>query len=456
MNSLAHNATVEIANTPAPNIVNKVMQSIREFASVSELLRLLGAMALLTSMSMFLFQGWSEHNDFERLLMMIAQTVLLGGAGFAMYKGLKENKSARLFFGLSLVSVVTNFTTVGALSFSLFTWDTQTINYPEYARWTLDSMSYLAMGAASILLVSVPLSLFSFSVLSRDANKALTLWFLGLNTLLLLPIREPTVVITIVAAVLYLAYRQLLSPHSHKPLAQWKTMEGKFSRLILFIPLAVMIARSLMWYQSDAYFQLILAVLIYLGLRQTATVLTSKKSTNVLIVLAWFCAIYASISLLLMITQPWFFPSDSWILPVFASTVALASIDLYRIAQSAAMKKVILYVNTLLALGCLMLNHLIMDSSISLLAIIAASIGVILSSWKLGNRFTLMLGTLSALIVPLSSIDHLFQMAMGTGWLGLAIAGGSVIVLASVLDRYGAVLRLRFDTTKTASPGQAA
>ena len=95
--------------------VDRILYSIRNFATVSEALRILGAAILLASMSLFLLQGWNEGNDIRRYLMLLAQTGLLTAAGFALSHGLKETKGARLFFGLALVSIPANFTILGAL-----------------------------------------------------------------------------------------------------------------------------------------------------------------------------------------------------------------------------------------------------------------------------------------------------------------------------------------------------
>ena len=64
--------------------VERIVHSIRNFATLSEGLRILGAAVLLASMSLFLLQGWNHGNDISRYLMLLAQTGLLTAAGFAM------------------------------------------------------------------------------------------------------------------------------------------------------------------------------------------------------------------------------------------------------------------------------------------------------------------------------------------------------------------------------------
>ena len=64
--------------------VDGVMHSLRNFATVSEALRIVGAAVLRASMSVFLLQGWNDGNDISRYLLLLTQTGLLAAAGIAM------------------------------------------------------------------------------------------------------------------------------------------------------------------------------------------------------------------------------------------------------------------------------------------------------------------------------------------------------------------------------------
>jgi len=170
--------------------VESILRSVRNFATLSEALRILGATVLLASMSVFLLQGWNEGNDISRYLLLLAQTGLLAAAGFAMSHGLKEAKGARMFFGLALVSIPANFTILGALLYSVFQWDGMLTSYPSYAKWTMDSLAGTGVTFAGAMLVLLPVTFFCFAVMARHSAKQLSLHFLLLNALLLLPIRS--------------------------------------------------------------------------------------------------------------------------------------------------------------------------------------------------------------------------------------------------------------------------
>ena len=55
-------------NPPPPSrfSVDNVMRSLRNIATLSEALRILGAGVILVSMSVFLLQGWNAGNDINR------------------------------------------------------------------------------------------------------------------------------------------------------------------------------------------------------------------------------------------------------------------------------------------------------------------------------------------------------------------------------------------------------
>ena len=136
--------------------VDGIAQSIRNFATLSEALRILGAAVLVASMSVFLLQGWSEGNDISRYLLLLTQTGLLAAAGFAMSHGLRETKGARIFFGLALGSIPANFTILGALLYSVFQWDGGLINYPDYAHWQIENLAGTGATLGGAMVVLIP------------------------------------------------------------------------------------------------------------------------------------------------------------------------------------------------------------------------------------------------------------------------------------------------------------
>jgi hypothetical protein len=234
-------------------------------ATLSEIVRIFGACAVLASMSLFLLEGWNEGNDIQRYFKLLAQTGLLTGAGFALSYFLKENKGARFFFGLSLVSVVSSFTILGSLIYSLFQWDGQLIEYPEVLTWqAIDLTTFMPICAGAIVLLSL-LSSFSFRVFSRNIAGSLTLNFLLMNSLLLIPVRG-SLSISVLAAAVFWVCSMTVKRLSQKDRINF-TKETKFSLALLFLPGIIIIARALSLYNVDEVMLIALCGLAYFALR---------------------------------------------------------------------------------------------------------------------------------------------------------------------------------------------
>jgi len=170
------NATVQKSKPFSQDVANnqQANQSARmgplfSYASLSRLLRLIGASILVAAIYLFLFQGWQTGNDIDRYIIMLTQTLGLSFAGFACSYWLNENKSARLLLGLSLFSVPVNFAILGGLLYSQFHWDAGLHSYPDFARWSSDSLVTALITTAVGWLLLVPVIFIGFMVLARQS-----------------------------------------------------------------------------------------------------------------------------------------------------------------------------------------------------------------------------------------------------------------------------------------------
>ena len=78
---------------------------VRRYASLSDLLRLSGAVTVAIAMGLFLLDGIEVVNDLQRFLTMLGLTGALTAAGLAMSVFLKEQRGSRVFISLALLSV---------------------------------------------------------------------------------------------------------------------------------------------------------------------------------------------------------------------------------------------------------------------------------------------------------------------------------------------------------------
>ncbi len=419
-------------------LLNRAMKSIKEMSNITSLLRISGAIAVLASMSLFLLQGWSEQNDVERFFMMLAQTTLLSLAGFAMVKLLQETKGARLFFGLSLTSVTANFATLGALIYSVFSLDQLTGDYANFALWQANSGGIVLVSLAVALLVLLPVTWLTFSVLIKPMAKPLTLSYIGINLLLLVPVREVAVIMPIVIGILlWLLSHQLFGQYKNSlsNVASAATKEGWFARLILLFPLVVMALRSGMHYPIDSLGTFIICVSLYV-LSVFSIHRLNATYTNILTACA---LITACISAAILAFE--LFPIG---LPLFALVIAAACTDLYRRNESDKTRLWLIGFACFIVSVSFIVEHWINPSFASVIYALVGSFAMIAIGLKIKARQLLWSGTLLLLAVPLSSLQDITTVLVNSGWLGLAIAGFMIIVLASVLERYGTIIQLKF------------
>jgi len=164
---------------------------VKRSMTLTSLMRLGGAVAVVVAMGLYLIDGLSIEGDLERMFVAVAFTAILNVAGLLMIHALKEPRSARVFFALSLVSVPMIVTVMGALSYSIFHLDEVSSHYPDFARWTVADSSQLGLGVLGTVLVLLPVSWFALSVLARRSRGVMMLLLFAASSLLLVPLRGP-------------------------------------------------------------------------------------------------------------------------------------------------------------------------------------------------------------------------------------------------------------------------
>ena len=426
--------------------VEGVMQSVRNFASLSEALRMVGAAVLLASMSVFLMQGWNDGNDISRYLLLLAQTGLLTAAGFAMSHGLKETKGARIFFGLSLVSIPANFTILGALLYSVFQWDGGLSTYPGYATWQIEDVANIGITLSGAMLVLLPVTLFCFAIMARHSAKTLSMHFLLLNALLLLPIRNSMAAGTVaLLGVFYALYFVGKMTGKDRSL---KTGEGKFALATLFIPLGIVLFRSMYFYQVDSLMVAMVSIALFLLARQAS--LFPDRGARVALLLQVLSVPLALVVALSLTDAFASAMATGLAVPLFASAYTVLALDILRRTESRKLG-ILIGVTISLFVALSFTINVAMNSS-ALTALLSIVAGVLLLLWGLAGKkpFASLAGIVTLFAGAWIGFDEIVRLIMTSSWIDLAIFGASAIALGSVVDRHGVAIKLRlvkwFDT----------
>ena len=430
-------ATYEVS--PSRFSVEGIMQSLQSVATLSEALRILGAGVILVSMSVFLLQGWSEGNDISRYLLLLAQTGLLGAAGFAMSHLIKETKGARLFFGLALVSIPANFTILGALLYSVFQWDGGLTTYPGYAEWRIDDLANIGITLSAAMVVLIPVTMFCFAVMARHSAKPLSMHFLLLNALLLLPIRSSLAAGTIALAGVF--YALFVVSRLTRQNSALNTGEGKFALATLFIPLGIVLFRSMYFYEVDSLMVAMVGTVLFLATRQAS--LLPERDARLAVVLDLVSIPLALVVAIAVADAIGFATELGLLAAAFSTAYTLLALDVARRTQAAWLASGTYVSISVFVAGGLSLAVMADPSGAS--AVCSLIGGLALFVWGVADKK--LMATIAGLLTLLAGVsfglEDLMWMVLTSSWIELAIFGASAITLGSLLDRHGVAMKLR-------------
>lgn len=414
-----------------------VYERLKRITSISELLRIFGACAVIASMSIFLLNGWSDGNDIHRYLKLLAQTGLLTGAGIALSFLLKENKGARLFFGLSLISVVANFTILGALTYSMFQLDGGLITYPSIVTWkAVNATTFWPVFAGAVTLLAL-LTRFSFSIFARNIAGPLSLSFLALSALLMIPVRSSIAVSVIAIAALCIAVALVKKLSQHKQVVL--TNETKFAFGLLFVPGFIIFARALSLYSVDEVMLLTLSGLGYFSIRSWLASFTDTSPLKSILEKALFCiGLFVAWQVAALLPNTIHEISGA----VFSIVVVVLSIDQIKRASADKWQILILNITTvalvIMNVGIAFFSSVLLQQVTSLL--ICAGLLFIANSQSIlanDNRFskvTALVGIVACLLILAAHVVALVNLG---NWIVIGFIGASLIIGGSLYERFG-------------------
>jgi hypothetical protein len=397
----------------------------------------MGASIMVASMSIFLLQGWDATNDMMRCFILLGQTVLLAAGGFGLSFLLKENKGARVFFGLSLASIPANFTILGALIYSQLQWDDRLTTYPEFATWVMTDASLMLLTIGASLAVLIPVTVLGFSVMARRSSKSLSITLLLACGALLLPVRS-SLYVGMLAAAIALFVLMRITKMAKEDLTL-RTPEGVFARTLPLIPAIIILARSILFYQPDAFMVVTIALTVFLIMRHISMQLEAQHwSRSVLELVSPLVALVVATNVFDGIEH---YVHHELMVPILVSVFAALVADVaYRCGRFQD-----LYGNTAAVVfsGGFLTNLLFSNSLLVAGMCLVAGISVLVTGYMLRRRFVLILGAIMFLAGFAKQVYEAIQLIDLTSWGSLAIIGTTAIIVGSVLDRHGPALKLR-------------
>lgn len=439
LNETHTNEAIELDGFEQLEEKQSIMQMIKQFATLSRMLRIFGAFTVVASMSVFLLQGWDNGNDLHRYYLLLSQTVLLAIGGFGLAFLIKENKGARVFFGLSLVSITANLTTLGALIFSYTQWGGTLSNYPDIALWTVSSGASIGIALAIATLVLVPITLFGFKVMARQSALPLTAAYLLTGSILLIPVRD-TLYVSIIAGASILLSLAFITKMVRKD-KLLRTAEGKFARILLFIAPVIMLVRSLWLYQADNLIYTIIAFTGYMTLRHCSLQLDIDSKVRKFMD-------FISIPTAFMVAAPASQLIDNliafdFILPIFATVFTAHMIDIAKRGHN--FKHAALMMAGLVTSLSFMLHLAIYESLFNGVMCAFIGLAVMAIGYISKSRVNMLFGFITTAVAVSYDLYHIYEMIDLLSWTGLAAMGTSAIIIGSIIERHGVAIKLRID-----------
>ncbi len=416
--------------------------------SLLTILRVFGACAVIASLSLFLIEGWKDGNDLSRYIKLLAQTGLITGGGIFLSLIVKEAKGARVFFGLALAATVANFTILGALTYSIFQLDGALGDYPSMLKWAaVEPLIFLPLALGAIALLSL-VARFSFGIFARAEANRLTVSFLALNSLLLIPARDASYA-SIIAAIALIAAAQITAKII-KQNTLLLTTEAKCALACLFLPGLVIVARALGLYAVDELLLLTICCLCYGGLRSVMS-MPKSQTLKSLLTLAQFIIGMTAAGLLSSLVTPKYI---HYIGVVFSISALVIMFDQVKqtLIHNTQMSNVIVSLSTipLVAISVLgtawqssifiaLLNLAIVVGLSSLIHLFARTIPNLR-----GNHIMALIGVIATSLLLAGKFVSLFAVGSWVLFGGLGIV---LILVASLYEKYGDSLKVPFKLT---------
>lgn len=416
-----------------------LMQSAFSYATLSNLLRVIGAGVLVASVSIFLLKGWEAGNDVQRYAMLLAHTILLSITGLGIGHWVGESKGARLFLALSLISSLVNYAVLGGLIYSQVQWDNGLLDYPGFAHWQAGSLTAALTTAAAALVLLAPIAWIAFLTLARRSAAALTLLFIASGSLLLVPLRqtEPVALIIALSALLLVSQAARLK-RKDTTLA---TPEGRFARWILFAPLFLLAGRGLYLYSADLVMYTVICGSVYLAMRQISMDRDASPRTVIMVNRASALPAMATAAGITSIAVDANWLMEPLYLPVFAAAASALFIDISLRAPAggdAYRRFAGLTVAT-----AMLANLWLFPGLLSAAACMLSGLPIAVYGYSVQQRLVFATGLITFVAGVAHQCHTVFVWFDWGNWAVLALIGMVAIVTGSILERHGTVLRAR-------------
>jgi hypothetical protein len=381
------------------------------------ILRWLGGGAIVLSSIQFMLAGKLDLNSMQTHYLFLSLTCGLTILGIITAKKLKDLTTARIFLGLSLALIPPQIAQIGG--FIIAKLDGVATNLPKVFITHLPSdVNIVLVFISSILLLS-PVIYLAFKVLFRKNVTQASLLYMTLSLLILLPTRNlyvmSVLVITELALVIILGNKA--------PKAQ--TNEAKFSKLIQYWPIIIIIGRTLLYPASTTYYALVAIIFA-----SAAFVSAPKLIKNETVIIS-----LQSIAGLVIIPNLFILCSE-WNVPIVIHFMVLTTVLILMSFKSIIFNTQIRVLASVVLCPAYILAYNNHSSSVYQLLILILPVVLIYTATIKREATSFTIVSIATLVYLFSYVSFAFQFINLGLWQGFAIAGIIILLLTSLFDRY--------------------
>lgn len=210
---------------------------------ITRYLRWIGTILIVLSAISFMLQGHADILPAYRYWIGLGFTLLLCSGGFICAYLFKETKGARIFFGLGAAFLPVQVSQVSAMIYAY--WHGQAALQPTYNWLQFIDVSPTVIGVDFLITAGLLLTVnyAGFAMLARNHLRTLLWTSVTANALLLLPVRDGTLIAFIIAGLFILLRHSEHRLHRHSSM---RLTEGLAARALMSLPLWIIIGRSLL------------------------------------------------------------------------------------------------------------------------------------------------------------------------------------------------------------------
>jgi hypothetical protein len=220
-----------------------------------------------------------------------------------------------------------------------------------------------------------------------------------------------------------------------------KTGEGKFALIALFIPLGIILFRSMYFYQVDSLMVAMVAMAFFLAARQAS--LFPGRNDRIALTLDVLSLPIAGIVALALADTFGANVGSAFQAPLASLAYAALAFDLmYRTTSHRFTKFIGVSVSLFVALS-LSLSVAAWPSAGTAILALGVGTAMLLAGSALRDKTALFAGIATMIAGVLFGFEAILRMVANSSWIELALFGAAAITLASLLDRHGVAVQLR-------------